>query len=264
VRDWHAQGRHVTHFFNAMSLLFPDGERFFIDSVRSQRPQIRTPELQQAARAFIGQEAMHGREHSAYNRLLQQAGLPAKRLQRIVAWMLRTQLAWTPAAWRLSLTIALEHFTAILADRLLDDPRMLGGSEPNYRNLWRWHALEETEHKAVAFDVWKEAVGDGPGAHLTRCLGMLAASAAFVLTTALFTLSLAESDPLARRNRRGYLELARFLLGEPGLVRRGIPEWLDYFRRSFHPWQRDNRFLLRRINEIMAEAETGPLRRAAG
>jgi predicted metal-dependent hydrolase len=75
--DWHVQGSHVTHFFNALSLLFPAGERFFMDSVRNYRDQIDDPVLKKQVLGFIGQEAMHTREHVEYNDLLQEAGLPA-------------------------------------------------------------------------------------------------------------------------------------------------------------------------------------------
>lgn len=67
VLNWHSWGPTVTQFFNTLSLFFPEGERFFINSVRKYRDRIDDPELQEAVRAFIGQEAMHGREHEDYN-----------------------------------------------------------------------------------------------------------------------------------------------------------------------------------------------------
>lgn len=242
--DWNAHGRHVSHFFNALSLCFPPGERFFIDSVRQFREPADSAGLAAAVRGFIGQEAMHSREHARYNRALQDYGLPAQALERRVGQALGALRRAAPPAWRLSYTIALEHFTAILADRLLGDPRLLAGAEPQYAALWRWHAVEETEHKAVAFDVWSRTQGRGLGAHLLRCGGMLAASAVFCASVLTATAVLAEADPATRRDTRGYLRLARFLLQRPGLVSSGWQQWLAYFGRSFHPWDHDNRKLL--------------------
>ena len=254
LRNWHRDGVAVSHFFNALSVFFPEGERFFIGSVRNYRGSIRNAELRRAVSAFIGQEAMHGREHQAYNQLLRNAGLPAEALERFVEKLLGAVQKSEPASWQLSTTIALEHFTAILADRLLDDRRLLDGADPAFKKLWLWHALEETEHKAVAYDVWREVMGDGADAYAVRSVGMLLTSAAFVILVIGFSAVLIEQD-MAERPQRGqrlaaYRALAVFLLGRGGLVRSGFPAWLDYFRPGFHPWQHDNRELLRRLDEI--------------
>jgi len=256
LRDWHRAGIPVSHFFNALSIFFPVGERFFISSVRNYRGSIGNAELRQAITAFIGQEAMHGREHEAYNRLLREAGLPAAALERLVEKLLGTMQKSTPASWQLSATIALEHFTAILADRLLDERRMLDGADAAFRRLWLWHALEETEHKAVAYDVWREVMGDDAKAYSIRSAGMLVTGTAFAILVIGFSAVLIENEladyPGRRRRLAAYRSLGVFLLGRGGLVRSGFPAWLDYFRPNFHPWQHDNRELLRRIDEIAA------------
>jgi uncharacterized protein len=251
--SWHPDGAAVSHFFNALSLFFPPGERFFIGSVRNYRACVADAGLKREVKAFIGQEAMHGREHEAYNRLLADAGLPAAELERLVKKVLDLVQKAAPNAWQLSATIALEHFTAILADNLLGNERMLRGAQEQYRQLWLWHALEETEHKAVAYDVWRQAMGSGVEAYVVRCGGMLITSAAFVALVAAFSTVLIEKDASKRAKPRGlaaYRPLAGFLLGRDGLLRKGFPAWLDYFRADFHPWQHDNRRLLRRLKEI--------------
>jgi predicted metal-dependent hydrolase len=254
LRNWHRNGVPVSHFFNALSMFFPVGERFFIGSVRNYRGSIRSAELRKAVSVFIGQEATHGREHQAYNRLLADAGLPADALERFVGKLLGVVQKSAPASWQLSATIALEHFTAILADRLLDDRRLLDGADPAFKKLWLWHALEETEHKAVAYDVWREAMGEGAEAYAVRSVGMLLTSAIFVTLVLGFSAVLIEHDMADHAERRqrlaAYRALAAFLLGRGGLVRSGFPAWLDYFRPGFHPWQHDNRELLRRLDEI--------------
>ena len=152
ICDWHQAGPNVTQFMNALSLFFPAGERMFIDAVRAYRDEIPDPDLRKAATAFIGQEAMHSREHIEYNRLMDAAGLPASELDAQVwahtEYVKNNSAKVTP----LLMTIALEHFTALMGDTLLRHPEQMAGSQPDYERMWRWHALEEVEHKAVAYD----------------------------------------------------------------------------------------------------------------
>ena len=146
ITNWHEQGPFITHFFNALSLLFPQGELFFMDSVRHYRQRIDDPELKKAIQGFIGQEAMHSREHVAYNDLLQAAGLPAHTLDRRLKFILDLQKKHFAPSFNLAITIALEHYTAMLAEILLSDPSRFGDSLKGYQQMWYWHALEETEH----------------------------------------------------------------------------------------------------------------------
>src|SRR3569623_2127465 len=168
VRNWHAKGPYVTHNAYAMSLFFPEGERFFIHTVRQYRERIHDPELKKALTAFIGQEAMHGREHDEHNRLLAKAGLPADELEGNLRAFLDFLKAHAPASAQLSITIAQEHFTAIMSEIVLIDSRILEGADERLQAMWRWHALEETEHKAVAFDVYETVMGRGIKAYALR------------------------------------------------------------------------------------------------
>ncbi len=263
IRDWHLHGPQVTHFFNALSVFFPVGERFFIASVRNYRDRITDPDLKKAVVAFIGQEAMHGREHECYNRLIQESGMPVQSMERLVIRLLRLARKLTPQSWQLATTLALEHQTAILADLLLSNPDLLAGSDPAFRRLWQWHALEETEHKAVAYDVWNEAVGTDSAAYLVRSANMAFTSFAFWTLIAVFSIRMIETDPETRRRPGGYLELANFLLGRQGMFRTSLPAWLDYFRPSFHPWQHDNRQLLEQMDAVTSDAAVLTLRHAA-
>jgi predicted metal-dependent hydrolase len=157
IADWNRNSVHLSHFMNTMSIVFPVGERFFIQSVRNYRDQVTDPELQKAVTGFIGQEAMHGREHEDYNQALFARAPSAKKFEDHIARLLGWAQKKLPESAQLSATIALEHFTAIMADALLKNPEMLGDADPRFAALWRWHALEETEHKSVAFDVWETA-----------------------------------------------------------------------------------------------------------
>ncbi|EIT67981.1 MULTISPECIES: metal-dependent hydrolase [Hydrocarboniphaga] len=253
ARHWHVEGAALTHFVNAMSLTFPEGERYFIHTVRHFRERIRSPELVKAVTAFIGQEAMHGREHEEYNRRLDEAGLPAAQLQAFVAGFFDVLKRYLPPEAQLSTTIAQEHFTAIIAEALLTDPQLIDGADPKVASLWRWHALEEIEHKAVAYDVYQAVMGRGVRAYALRAAGMVGTTAAFLA----LVLGLQARLMIADRRpggRGGLARMARFMWVSPGLWPRLAKPWLEYFKPGFHPWQNDNRELLTQLDEIVLRA----------
>jgi len=257
VFDWHAGGAHITEFYNTLSLTFPRGERFFIDSVRNYRDRITDPELQEQVKAFIGQEAMHSREHQEYNDTLEAAGLPAHKVDRRVTKLLDHIRDTRSHAEQLSATIALEHFTAMLANVLLSHPEEFDGAQADFARMWQWHALEETEHKAVAFDVYREVMGRGPRAYLERAVGMLITTAIFWSMTFSFHIQMVNAAPNAKKEGhvRGYARMLKFLFRKPGVITSCIRPWLAYFRPGFHPWQHDNSHYLKQIDELVAEAD---------
>ncbi|ROO30216.1 metal-dependent hydrolase [Salinisphaera orenii] len=256
ICDWHQAGPNVTQFMNALSLFFPAGERMFIDAVRAYRDEIPDPDLRKAATAFIGQEAMHSREHIEYNQLMDAAGLPASELDAQVWAHTEYVKKHSSKVTPLLMTIALEHFTALMGDTLLRHPEQMAGSQEDYERMWRWHALEEVEHKAVAFDVYEKCVGRGPKAYAMRSAIMLTTTATFWPHVMMFYRRLAAADPACREaGWRGHLHLANFMLGKPGYLRRLLPEYLAYFRYSFHPWQQNNADLLAEIDELVDDAE---------
>ncbi len=254
VRNWHAQGPYVTHFINAMSLFFPHGERYFIHTVRHYRDQITDPELQKAVTAFIGQEAMHGREHEEHNRLLAEVGLPAAEIEAHVNELFTLLKKWLPASAQLSSTIAQEHFTAIVSQLVLTDERMIAGADRRLRALWRWHALEETEHKAVAFDVYETAVGRGPKAYALRTTGLVLTTAVFLGLVLYYQQRILKADTRMTRGQ-GRGQFVNFLFASPALFPRLVLPWLSYLRPGFHPWDHDNRYLLKEMDTLVEELQ---------
>ena len=251
---WHGMGGHVSQMLNALSQFFPEGEKFFIESVRHYRDRITDPVLQKQVQGFIGQEAMHGREHLAYNQALAQAGYPIAELERRVIGEIKfTRRLLGPQA-RLAATLALEHLTAIMADQVLRDPRVLEGSDPRMAALWRWHAVEETEHKAVAFDVYTHVFGRGLRAYLIRIGTLITSTLRFYWMAASFHLALLRHDG-ERRQKDGLRMLLRFLFRSPGILKNIFPAWCSYFRPGFHPWQHDNLEYVTRWKAAMASAE---------
>jgi predicted metal-dependent hydrolase len=242
-RYWHSGDPYVTHFFNGLSLMFPEGERFFMDSVRHFQDRITDPQLREDVRGFLGQEGIHGREHRRYNDMLAAQGYPAEAIQGLVR--LGIMVAWLfPCEWQLALTCALEHFTAVFTDSLLRDPRMLRDAHPAFARLWRWHALEETEHKSVAYDVY-QTISPGLTGYLRRVLVMVFTTVGFAGQILVHQSWLVHHDGMLWRVRaRRYAR--RYLWKNPGLLRGGLRHYLRYYRRDFHPWQLDNSDLVER------------------
>jgi len=240
---WHGGDPYVTHFFDGLSLMFPDGEKFFMDAVRHFKDDVEDPKLQQDVRAFCGQEGIHAREHRVYNEWLARRGYPVERLERIVR--MRIALARLfPWKFQLAITCALEHFTAMLADAFLDDPRITADVHPAFASLWRWHAMEETEHKAVAFDVYR-TVAPGIGGYLRRISAMIVVTLLFTLQILIHQLVFEFHEGVLWK-LRGRGHAFRFFWTQPGFLRHAMRSYFSYYRPSFHPWDHDNSVLVER------------------
>ena len=142
----------------------------------------------------------------------------------------------------------------MLADCVLKDERVTAGADARYAALWRWHALEETEHKAVAYDVWETVMGKGVGAYGLRSLGLVLATVIFWgLTVPAFIGVLRDNGELA--NVDGWRKFLRYTFGDIGMLRRQLGNYLDYFRPGFHPWDHDNRQYLEQMDQFLANLQ---------
>ncbi|MEY2453145.1 MAG: uncharacterized protein QOD92_2719 [Acidimicrobiaceae bacterium] len=232
----------ASHVTAGLSAVFPDGEDFFVRSVRHFRDQIDDPALKRQVAGFIGQEAMHGREHRAFNDRLAELGYPTKQVERFTKWGLELRERIAPAKANLAATAALEHFTATLAELVLTDaPTREQFGHPAVRDLFVWHALEESEHKAVAFDVYK-AVG---GTERMRVWTMNALRYGFVIGM-FFQVGVSLLFDRATY-KRGNLRKSWKKFRKSKVVSREIWNQLkDYNRPDFHPDDRDTTELVER------------------
>lgn len=241
----------TSHVAAGLSAVFPDGEDFFVRSVRQFRDQITDPELKRQVAGFIGQEAVHGREHRVFNDRLDELGYPTKRIERLTKWGLELRERIAPPKANLAATAALEHFTATLAELILtsEEARDLFGHE-EVRNLFLWHALEESEHKAVAFDVYK-AVG---GTERMRVWTMRLVRYGFVVG---MTLQILVSLLMDRATYRpGNLRSSWTRFRRSPIMRRELWDQLcDYDRPDFHPDDRDTTELVERWRAELFGAE---------
>ena len=231
----------MSHILAVLSGVFPDGEDYFVRSVAAVRDQITDPELRKDVEGFIGQEEMHGREHRALNDKLAELGYPTKAIGAYVRWLFRTRERLTNVRLHLGFTAALEHYTATLAETLLTDED--ARNEIGYdgvRSLLLWHALEESEHKAVAFDVFR-SVG---GSERMRMATMWLTHLTFVLETSIWTAISLSRDPVARRHPLRVAKSAWRLRLSPFTKPRAVRQLMQYTHRGFHPNDRDTSELI--------------------
>ena len=251
-RWWHGGDAGRTAFFNALSSTFPVGEKFFMTAVRHYRTEVEEPLLGQIEH-FIYQEAMHTREHVVFNRQAQDAGysigLLEDRARRTINWA-RSR----PPLQQLAATCALEHFTATLAHGLLSDPSHLVGAGGEAARLWKWHAIEEIEHKAVAFDTYLVATRNMTKFRrwLKRCVVMAITAVRFHYVIYRNTDALLAQD--GRNDVRTWRKLLGYLYRKPGVMRQLLVEVFVYMKPGFHPWQVDDRALVMRAQKELGIA----------
>lgn len=252
---WANHDAGLTHFMTALSALFPDGEQFFVDSVRAVRkdPKLAAQAMQKEISAFIGQEAMHSKEHDAFNRSAEKYGHDVEHLEhltgKVIDFGTRTALkllrpfGYTKEMIGLTGTCALEHFTSTIAAELLTNPEIqaMFKDETMYK-LWMWHAVEENEHKAVAFDVYETMYGNGIKAYAMRNIAMVIAMVMIFFTQSYFTARLLKDDGKLTWKDSKYM--LKFMYGRKGFMMRQLPELLTFFRPKFHPNDTDTTELL--------------------
>ena len=226
----------MSHVIMTLSSVFPDGEDFFVRSVRHFRDQLDDPDLTRQVTGFIGQESVHGREHRQLNDRFDELGYWSKRFERFTQKSLAIrERIFTPKS-NLAATAAFEHFTATLAEKLLTDPearRRLG--DPDLQKLFLWHALEESEHKAVAFDVYRAV----DGSEWLRIATMRMIMVGFIGGMSLQAIVSLLTDRITYR--RGELSRSvRRLATSPFLTLEMWRRLADYNRRGFHPNDHDN------------------------
>lgn len=243
TRRWWLRGDPVgSAMYDALSVTFPKGEAFFVESVRAFREGA-APKLAAEIKAFTTQEVMHSREHVQFNRRAAEAGYDLSALEKRVDERLEITKTRPPIV-NLAATMALEHFTAILAHELLRDPRHLEGADVESASLWRWHSIEEIEHKGVAYDTWLHATKGWPRYKRwsVKARVMLYVTRNFIVDRAHGTLTLLEQDGIT--GPKAWARFFWFAFVRPGMLRKILGAWLSFFLPGFHPWKHDDRALI--------------------
>lgn len=247
ARWWHGGDPVATAFFNALSASFPQGETFFIEAVRRYRNK-GDARLQEQIQAFIQQEAAHTREHVVFNKLIKNAGYDTAPMDAETRRRLDLARTRHPVV-QLAITVALEHFTAIMANRLLTDKNPLPGAPAEVLRLWQWHAIEELEHKAVAYDTFLAVTRDLSGTRrwLLRCQVMLLISVQFWHSNFQRMADFFRQDGID--TPRTWWRVFTYLWFKPGMMRALFWPYLSFFRPGFHPWDHNDRELVREFEQ---------------
>ncbi|ENV63026.1 hypothetical protein F949_01868 [Acinetobacter junii NIPH 182] len=237
---WCANDPAMTHYFTGLSTLFPEGESYFVRSVRALREHAKLNEaLDREISAFIGQEAMHSKEHHAFHISAQQHGLNPESLEKVTGIVLKGLEKVFSKKWNLLVTVGLEHYTAVLVVSMMETVNEYM-THKTIRDLWLWHSVEETEHKAVAFDLYEYLYGNGLNAYLPRVT-------IFTLSLILITgLSTIYQIVLMKRDKQlsNLKTWQNFFNFAAKQYKTFIPKFFEYYRYDFHPNQTNEKDLV--------------------
>lgn len=259
-RRWVGGDPYASAFFNALSVTFPEGEIFFIESLKKFRKRV-PAKLQREIRAFIQQEAIHSREHHSFNEHLKDCDFEIGRLEDAICRVvngIRKRSEYD----QLVATMCIEHITAILAAEVISNPAHFEHADEEQRKLWLWHASEEIEHKGVAYDTWLHVTKDWTPLKcwFVRCSFMAKIALGFTKNRARGVLDLLRQDGIS--GPRAWWGLAHYAFFGKAPFRRTLWPLLQFFKPGFHPWDIDDRSLIRLAESeyeaaIMVEVEAG-------
>ena len=232
---WNGGDAFRSSFFGALSMSFPVGEQYFIDSVRSglkTMPEAEQNKFAPEVAGFIGQEATHRRIHALFNGHLEKLGFDNWIERQSAARLVKN--AGRDVRIHVAATAATEHFTAIFANWIMRHPEAFEGCEPRLKTLWMWHSAEESEHRNTAFDVYTAIGGD----HLWRLRIFKYITTVFLSDVARQTLINLWHDK-AFFQWRTWTSGWKLLFAKDGLIRGNYSLWRDYHSPTFHPSQHD-------------------------
>ena len=234
-RFWFDNDPFRTRIFDALSLTFPDGERYFIQCVRLFQDQIQEPELASRVKDFIRQEAQHGISHDKMNKILIDQGMPIEKYIRQVNQRFKHALKRYPNTFNIAITASCEHLTALMATTFFSEKSTMQGAHPFVRALFAWHSIEEMEHRDVAYDVMVNVAKTPTAVRYTALI---------LVTMMMFGFTMQRTNGLLKRD--GFTRVERikmfghglkWLIGRKGILTVKKQEYLDWFRPNFHPNQ---------------------------
>ncbi|MCB0379088.1 MAG: metal-dependent hydrolase [Bdellovibrionales bacterium] len=233
---WNRDDYMTTYVGNALSLLFPEGESFFVDSVKYFQSKIEDPKLKEDVKGFIGQENMHSLNHITLNNYFSEHGYGW--VVHFSQWYMKVTtraLRWLPKRTQLATTVGFEHMTATVSEVFFSRPDVINYQHPQIRPIFIWHCIEEIEHKDVAFNVYN-LVG---GHYLERVFGFFVAFLFMNFSMALFISLFAVKD-LSFLNPVALIRGLWIQFGWNGFFNPIFPKSLKALKPSFHPWEEDS------------------------
>lgn len=248
-------------YFASLSIFLTRGEDLVIDTARYHRDFISDPLLKQRVTALIGQEAIHSKMHEELNEAYLKKDLPVTIFRTLAGYVFEYGFERLPQPVKLSLMAAIEHFTAVLAEYMMNHEEVFFTSQDEkQRAIWMWHMLEESEHKDIAYDVFQTLSNN----YSLRIAGFFPA-----LITILVLISIASFFVPLYRKPKNILSLsywkdvprsARLIFGlQDGVYGSTIKHIFDYLRPDFHPNDHDTSEFLEYYKERLLHPDTGLL-----
>lgn len=234
-RFWFGGNPVKTRLFDALSLTFPEGERYFISSVRLFRDQITDPDLKTRVADFIKQEAQHGIAHDKMNQQMVAQGMPLDKMLDFLKGHFNAMLKDRSPEYNIAITAASEHLTALMADCFYSKKATLAEVDPYVRALFAWHAIEEMEHRDVAFDVMRDVA---QVSYPMRASALIITSLLMGGFTLYRTNIMLKTDGFNSKERVKLLrEGLIWAFGKEGVLSVMKKPYMDWFKRDFHPSQ---------------------------
>ena len=245
---FHSGNAVTSAYWVGLSSTFPVGEAEFIRSVRLFEDQIMDEKLKAEVQDFAAQEAHHSLQHKRINRQFDECGYNTKKIESMMDDKIKQRAATWSNEKRLMRTVAAEHFTAVMAHHALTHPETLDPVPQSLQNLMLWHAIEEVEHKSVAFDVYRHCVGDM--GRLRRHY-MHFAFIEFPMNMIMITRFLLKDmgHKSTWQERKG---MWRLLFGKGGVISSVKHLYLMFLKKDFHPWQHDDSDLVGQWKEKLS------------
>lgn len=234
-----------THFVNSLHVIFPEGERFFIRSLQKVVPNIVDEDILSQIKLFSGQEGAHAHQHMRFWKALKAQGFDIDAYAKFYRTVCYDQIEATiykiygeeeGAKLCLAVTAALEHYTSMLAEVVFEHQDNWANLPEEMRHLLYWHASEEIEHKAVAYNVLTH-VDDS---YSLRVKGMI------IATTLLWSFTFVGMGMFLFQDReKKFLQWPSHAwdfvrtIGHPAVKKFG-QQWIKFFDKDFHPDQIEN------------------------
>lgn len=242
-KHWFNNDPWVTHLFNGLFCAVPDGERWVMQSARKQMDKLSDALSIETVKRFIKQEASHSREHDLVNALMIKFGVPADQAELFFKQVRERVQAVSSDNMQASIAAAIEHFTAVLSEVLLESPDLFDNMDPKIRSMIYWHMVEETEHKAISHELFVQTVGTGPRPYVMRVAGLVG-TFGFGFYAVFFNMFYLLYKDKQLGNLASATRMLKIIAYQPGFVRKILQACIPYLRPDFHPWERDNSALI--------------------
>lgn len=227
---------YISHFFNALSLVAPITEGMLIRAIRDAQPKLEGTALAADAQAFIGQEAIHTREHRELNRRLEALGYNLEQASLAMEAKAKKQEAGMSLKQRLAIVVSGEHAIYALSRAFLVANHKGFQQDPEVKRLFLWHALEEMEHQSVCNDIYQHLYGKGLANRFVHGIAFVGVNRTLYRLASGLMKALIAMDRAPRKGE--FLAFCHWMLRNPAIGTTGARELVGYFSPTFSHWRR--------------------------